>query len=148
MDSQYVSRTLGRCLSEGLAELIELRPLDPIEFLALWIRKYYHNQKLELQKAAHQKELEEEQRRVHEDTLHQQTLLEEQKQIRAVQHDPESANLLQQREDDEPTETAADPANHKESEIEPNDQVIEPNDQVIEPNDQVIEPNDQVIEEE
>jgi len=49
MDSQYVSRTLGRCLSEALAELIELRPLDPIEFLALWIRKYKHNQELELQ---------------------------------------------------------------------------------------------------
>lgn len=49
MDSQYVSRTLGRCLSEGLAELIELRPLDPIEFLSLWILKYKHNQELELE---------------------------------------------------------------------------------------------------
>lgn len=49
MDSQYVSRTLGRCLSEGLAELIELRPLDPIEFLSHWILKYKHNQELELE---------------------------------------------------------------------------------------------------
>ncbi|CAM4712644.1 unnamed protein product [Leuciscus chuanchicus] len=85
MDSQYVNRTLGRCLSEALAEIIELRPLDPIEFLALWIRKYKHNQELELQRAAHQRELEEEKRRVHEENLHQRELEEEENRIRAVQ---------------------------------------------------------------
>ncbi|XP_048027418.1 DPY30 domain containing 2 [Megalobrama amblycephala] len=136
MDSQYVSRTLGRCLSEGLAELIELRPLDPIEFLSLWILKYKHNQELKLEKAAHQRQLEEEQRRLHEETLHQKILQEEENRIRAaheqIQTVPESADEskpadLNQREDER--ETAADPADHTESEAvnELNDQVEETN---------------------
>ncbi|ROI83815.1 Redox-regulatory protein FAM213A [Anabarilius grahami] len=133
MDSQYVSRTLGRCLSEGLAELMELRPLDPIEFLSLWIRQYKHNQQLELEKASHQRQLEEEQRRLQDETLHQKILQEEQNRIRAahepIQRVPESADEskpadLNQREDER--ETAADPADHTESETvnELNDQVI------------------------
>ncbi|XP_039507241.1 DPY30 domain containing 2 isoform X3 [Pimephales promelas] len=120
MDSQYVSRTLGRCLSEALAELIELRPLDPIEFLALWIRKYKHNQELELQRAAHQRELEEEKRRVHEENLHQRELEEEESRIRAAaQHVPESADESKPDLREDERESAADPP---ERASEPQDQ--------------------------
>ncbi|XP_039507233.1 DPY30 domain containing 2 isoform X2 [Pimephales promelas] len=103
MDSQYVSRTLGRCLSEALAELIELRPLDPIEFLALWIRKYKHNQELELQRAAHQRELEEEESRIRA----------------AAQHVPESADESKPDLREDERESAADPP---ERASEPQDQ--------------------------
>ncbi|XP_051771535.1 DPY30 domain containing 2 [Ctenopharyngodon idella] len=136
MDSQYVSRTLGRCLSEGLAELIELRPLDPIEFLSHWILKYKHNQELELEKSSHQRQLEEEQRRLHDETLHQKILQEEENRIRAaheqIQRVPESEDEskpadLNLREDER--ETAADPTGHTESETvnELNDQEEETN---------------------
>lgn len=121
MDSQYVSRTLGRCLSEALAEIIELRPLDPIEFLALWIRKYKHNQELELQKAALQRELEEEKRRVHEENLHQRDLEEEENRIRAAQHVPESADESKPDLCEDERESAADPP---ERANEPKDQEI------------------------
>ncbi|KAK7122183.1 hypothetical protein R3I94_019337 [Phoxinus phoxinus] len=123
MDSQYVSRTLGRCLSEALAELIELRPLDPIEFLALWIRKYKHNQELELQKAAHQRELEEEKRLVHEENLHQRDLEEEENRIRAAQHVPEPTDESKPDLCEDERESAADPP---ERASEPKDQEDQP----------------------
>uniref|UniRef100_A0A671Q6T5 DPY30 domain containing 1 n=1 Tax=Sinocyclocheilus anshuiensis TaxID=1608454 RepID=A0A671Q6T5_9TELE len=84
MDSQYVSRTLAVCLSQGLAELLEQRPPDPIEFLALWILKYKQNQELLEQKSAHERQLEEEQRRLHAETLHQKLLQDEETRIREV----------------------------------------------------------------
>ncbi|XP_073723392.1 DPY30 domain containing 2 isoform X2 [Misgurnus anguillicaudatus] len=86
VDAEYLRRNLGRCLAEGLTEIVERRPLDPIEFLVHWIHKYKLNNQLIQERSVYQRELEEQQRRVREESIHQKLLEDEQKQINDAHH--------------------------------------------------------------
>ncbi|CAF1076396.1 unnamed protein product [Brachionus calyciflorus] len=45
IEAQYVARTVGPALSKGLAEIVEKRPVDPVEYLAHYLYKYVENRR-------------------------------------------------------------------------------------------------------
>ena len=45
IEAQYVAQTVGPALAKGLAEVLEMRPADPVEYLAHYLYKYIDNRK-------------------------------------------------------------------------------------------------------
>jgi hypothetical protein len=46
MEAKYVTETVGEALTQGLAELVAVKPADPVEYLGNWLKKYRANQKV------------------------------------------------------------------------------------------------------
>lgn len=87
IEAQYVARTVGPALSKGLAEIVEKRPVDPVEYLAHYLYKFVENRH-EAQKDEENKKLIEKLRiEKEEEEKRQEEMRREAEELRAKEED-------------------------------------------------------------
>ena len=81
MDSIYLKEHVGDALSKGLSEIVQKQPVDPIEYLADWLRKYVKNQKEVVKEREDAVQLEKERRSAAEEERRREAMQEEERLI-------------------------------------------------------------------
>ncbi|XP_020833006.1 DPY30 domain-containing protein 1 isoform X2 [Phascolarctos cinereus] len=98
MESRYLRKFLGQCLSQALADVVKFQPVDPIEYLAFWLYKYKKNMVAEKMRQMELTQLQGEQElaRIEEETskqLKEEELLFQQQQLELEMQEKERQRL-------------------------------------------------------
>ncbi|XP_077933633.1 DPY30 domain-containing protein 2 [Halichoerus grypus] len=76
METDYLKRCFGNCLSQALAEVAKVRPSDPVEYLAHWLYHYRKTTKAKEEESQEMIQLKEE----HDNSLKETKMTEMLKQ--------------------------------------------------------------------
>ncbi|CAF0911424.1 unnamed protein product [Adineta steineri] len=77
IEAKYLTSSVGPVLIRGLAEIVERRPHDPIEYLATFLYKQVENTRTQKQKEHDEKQLEIERKKAEEEKEHRAQLKKE-----------------------------------------------------------------------
>uniref|UniRef100_M3XWS3 DPY30 domain-containing protein 2 n=1 Tax=Mustela putorius furo TaxID=9669 RepID=M3XWS3_MUSPF len=81
METDYLKRCFGNCLSQALAEVAKVRPSDPIEYLGHWLYHYRKTVKAKEEESQRESQLKEEQGNSLKETSMTEMLNQEECQI-------------------------------------------------------------------
>jgi len=84
-EAQYVTNTVGPALAKGLADLVERRPFDPIEYLANYLYKFAENKAYQQKEEELRKEIELILKTEEDDKLQREAMKREFEQIKDLE---------------------------------------------------------------